>query len=341
MTVSKTRHRHQPKTSHHLQETSQARFLHLDKTKVKSRIGQGIEDGADPLPRRRGRQATIKYMTAPPAAVDGHTAPPDPAAEAVTPAMPPIATGKRILTGSKSTWQDPVKQTEARLKPPLLQQERQPPPLQKPQETARQPPQHPPGFPVWPAVLSPPPASGQESQVIARLTASGHASDSGECATASGHADLPSGQGNAYADGATGSGQQTTTGHATSGHSMTGIDPRIETGHVETESSHAASGSGQKTATAAGASGHEKRAKRTMTGVDALDLLTANGKRSESENYGAVHESYSYVTWPSHPSLLRDLKIENHGRMTRGGKTTKSPSNFHVVERAVRIRERQ
>ena len=62
-------------------------------------------------------------MTAPPAAVDGHTAPPDPAAEAVTPAMPPIATGKRILTGSKSTWQDPVKHTEARLKPPLLQQE--------------------------------------------------------------------------------------------------------------------------------------------------------------------------------------------------------------------------
>ena len=29
-------------------------------------------------------------MTAPPAAVDGHTAPPDPAAEAVTPAMPRI-----------------------------------------------------------------------------------------------------------------------------------------------------------------------------------------------------------------------------------------------------------
>ena len=40
--VSKTRHRHQPRTSHHLQETSQARFLHLDKIKVKSRRGQGI-----------------------------------------------------------------------------------------------------------------------------------------------------------------------------------------------------------------------------------------------------------------------------------------------------------
>ena len=141
------------------------------------------------------------------------------------------------------------------------------------------------------------------------------ASDSGERATASGHADLPSGQGNAYADGATGSGQQTTPRHATSGHGVIGIDPRIETGHVETESSHAASGSGPKTATAPGASGHEKRAKRTMTGVDALDLLTANGKRNESENYGDVHESYLYVAWPSYPSLLLDPKIENHGRI--------------------------
>ena len=109
--------------------------------------------------------------------------------------------------------------------------------------------------------------------------------------TASGHADLPGGQGNAYADGATGSSQQTATGH------------------VETESFHAASSSGQKTATAPGVSGHEKSATRTMTGVDALDLLTANGKRSESENYSDVHESYSFVTWPSYPSLILDPKI--------------------------------
>ena len=53
---------------------------------------------------------------------------------------------------------------------------------------------------------------------------------------------------------------------------------------------HAASGSGQKTATAPGASGHEKRVKRTTTGVDALDLLTANGKRSESDNHSDIHE---------------------------------------------------
>ena len=95
------------------------------------------------------------------------------------------------------------------------------------------------------------------------MTASGHASDSGERATASGHTDLPSGQGkNAYAADTTESGQQTPTGHATSGHGVTGIDPRIENGHSETESPHAASGSCQKTATAPGASGHEKRAKR-------------------------------------------------------------------------------
>ena len=35
MTVSKARHRHQPKMSHHPQENSQARFLQLDKTKMR------------------------------------------------------------------------------------------------------------------------------------------------------------------------------------------------------------------------------------------------------------------------------------------------------------------
>ena len=39
--------------------------------------------------------------------------------------------------------------------------------------------------------------------------------------------------------------------------------------------------------------------------------------------------------------MLHDPKNENHGRIIRGGKTTKSPSNSHVVERAVRIGERQ
>ena len=77
---------------------------------------------------------------------------------------------------------------------------------------------------------------------------------------------------------------------------MTGIGPRIETGHDATESFHAESGSGQETATAHDVSEHEKRATRTMTAVDALDLLTANGKRSESESNSDVHASYSHVT---------------------------------------------
>ena len=116
-------------------------------------------------------------------------------------------------------------------------------------------------------------------------------SDSGKGVTASGHASLPSGQGNTFADDASGSGQPTATAHVESGHGVTGIGPRIET-----ESFHAASGSGQKTATALGASGHEQRVTRTMTVVDALDLLTANGKRSESKSNGDVHASYSLMT---------------------------------------------
>ena len=81
-----------------------------------------------------------------------------------------------------------------------------------------------------------------------------------------------------------GSGQKTATAHVESGHGVTGIDPRIETGHDATES-----GSGQKTATAHGVT-------RTMTASHAHALLTANGKRSESENDGDVHESYPLET---------------------------------------------
>ena len=134
-------------------------------------------------------------MTAPPAAVDGHTAPPDPAAEAVIPAMPPIATGKRILTGSKTpgkTLQSRLKRGENR---PSCKRRDSRHRFRNHRRLRGNRPQHPPGFLVWPGVLAPPPANGQESQVITRLTASGHASDSGERATASGHADLPSGQG--------------------------------------------------------------------------------------------------------------------------------------------------
>ena len=77
---------------------------------------------------------------------------------------------------------------------------------------------------------------------------------------------------------------------------MTDIDPRIETGHDATESFHAESGSGQKTATALDVSDHETSVTRTITASHAHDLLTANGKRSESESDGDVHESYSLET---------------------------------------------
>ena len=75
---------------------------------------------------------------------------------------------------------------------------------------------------------------------------------------------------------------------------MTDIDPRIETGHDATESFHAESGCGQKTATALDVSDHETSVTRTKTASHAHDLLTANGKRSESD--GDVHESYSLET---------------------------------------------
>ena len=139
----------------------------------------------------------------------------------------------------------------------------------RPQEAERPPPPHPPGAHVWPAVQLPRPASGQEKQVIARLTAS----DSGERAIANDRAAPPDGQGNAHAHGGSGSG------------------PRIETSHDATESHHAESGSGQKTATAHSVSDHEKSVTRTMTASHAHDRLTANGKRSESESNSDVHES--------------------------------------------------
>ena len=85
--------------------------------------------------------------------------------------------------------------------------------------------------------------------------------------TASGHSDLPGGQGNAYADDVTGSGQKTTTGHTESG-----IDPRIETGLPENEIAHVESGSSQKTAIDRDATAHGQRATATMTALDALNL---------------------------------------------------------------------
>ena len=219
--------------------------------------------------------------------------PPDAAAEAVTPTKTPGAPREeepdKLMKNLASSCK---KQTGERQWTPL-QNRRDARRCSRPQEAERQTPPHPPGAHVWPAVLLPRPASEQEKQVIARLTASGHTSDLGERAIANDRAALPDGQGNAHAHGGSGSGQKTATAHAESGHgvSVTDIDPRIETSHDATESLHAESGSGQKTATAHSVSDHEKSVTRTMTASHAHDRLTANGKRSESESDSDVHES--------------------------------------------------
>ena len=135
------------------------------------------------------------------------------------------------------------------------------------------------------------------------------------------HAAPPGGQGNAFAPDASGSGQETATAP-------------VESGHAVTESFHAESGSCQKTATA---HDHEKRATRTMTAAHAHNLLTANGKRSD----GDVHASYSHVIEPSYPSSSHAPRSVNRGRIQRGSMRLMTPSNSHVVERAVRIGESQ
>ena len=90
--------------------------------------------------------------------------------------------------------------------------------------------------------------------MIANETASGHEGDMEDSVTASGHRKPPGEQGNAHADDVIGSCQKTATG----------IDPKIETGLPENDSARG------RTAT-------EK-----TTASDALDLLTANGKRART-----------------------------------------------------------
>ena len=188
--------------------------------------------------------------------------------------------------------------------------------LQIQQEPGRQlPPHHPPADLVWLAVLSPLTASGQWRKVVDRVTATGHR-------------DLPGELGNAHAVDVIGSGQKIATGHA-------------ESGLPENESVRVESGSGQKTATGHDATAHRKRATATMTASDALNLLTTNGKRSESKKDGHCHENYPTVNELSYPSVLLNPKIGNHGRITRRSGPPKPLSVPHVVERAVRNGERQ
>ena len=242
-------------------------------------------------PAPAGVTVTAQKVAAPAAVEDGHATPPDAAAEAVTPAKTPGAPREeepdKPMKNLASSCKNRRESGNGRPSRTGGNARR----CSRPQEAERQRPPHPPGAHVWPAVLLPRPASGQEKQVIARLTASGHASDSGERAIANDRAAPPDRHGNAHAHGGSGSGQKTATAHAESGHGVTDIDPRIETRHDATESFHAESGSGQKTATAHSVSDHEKSVTRTMTASHAHDRLTANGKRSESESDSDVHES--------------------------------------------------
>ena len=130
-----------------------------------------------------------------------------------------------------------------------------------------------------------------------------------------------------------GSGQKTATGHAESG---LGIDPRIETGLLENESARAESGSDPKIATARGRTATEK-----MTASDALDLLTANRKRSESEDDGHGHESCPTESELYDPSLFLAPKNGKHGRIEQGSDPPKLLSTHHVAEHAVMNGEKQ
>ena len=123
------------------------------------------------------------------------------------------------------------------------------------------------------------------------MIVSGHESDEGDRVTANSHDDLPSEQGIANAVDGIGSGQKTVTGHVESGLGETGIDPRIETGLPESESERDGIGSGPKTATDHFTTARGRTATETMTASDALDRLTASGKRIESENSGHGHKS--------------------------------------------------
>ena len=130
--------------------------------------------------------------------------------------------------------------------------------------------------------------------------------------TANGNRELPGERGNAHAVDETGSSQKITTGHVESGLGETGIDLRIENGLPENESTLAESRSDLKIATARGATVRGRTATERMTVFDALERMTANSKRSESENDGHGHESCPSESELYNPSLLLDLRIGKH-----------------------------
>ena len=157
------------------------------------------------------------------------------------------------------------------------------------------------------------------------MTASGHESGEGDRVTANSHGDLPSEQGKANSVDA--------AGHVESGLSETGIDPRIVTGLLESESKRNATG---HAVTARGWTATE-----TRPASDALDRLTASGKQSESENDGTGQESWPTESGLYDPSLFLDPKIRKHGRIENGSGPPKTLLTHHVAERAVMSGERQ
>ena len=138
--------------------------------------------------------------------------------------------------------------------------------------------------------------------------------------TANGHSDLPDEQGNANTPVETGSGQKTATSHSESDPDGIGSDPKIETDHAEKPSASEPDGidSGPNTVTDPAATAHGKTAIETSPADDALDRLTANGKRSESASDETGHENCPTANRLDDPSVLLEPKIGKHGRNKNG-----------------------
>ena len=159
--------------------------------------------------------------------------------------------------------------------------------------------------------------------------------------TASIYDALPGEQGITNAVDRIGSGQKTATGHVESSLGETGIDPRIETGLPESESEHDGIGSGPKTATDHVATVRGRTETETTTASDALDRLTSNGKRSESENGSHGHESCPTESGLYDPSLFLNPKIGKHGKIENGSGPPKLLLTHHAAEHAAMSGEKQ
>ena len=154
--------------------------------------------------------------------------------------------------------------------------------------------------------------------------------------TVSGHGNLPDEQGIANAPAETGSGQKTATGHAESDPDGIGSGPKTETDYAEKPSASELDGTdnGTKTAIDPAVTAHGKTAIETSHAHDALDCLTASGKRSESESDETGHENCPTASGLDDPSVLLEPKIGKHGRNENGSRPPKTLSTHHLTERA-------